>query len=383
VAIEKDLRHAAAAKWLFASREVRPIETTTTLSLAGTSSARQGACHELQPNEPRGGTAMNPGLLINAIVQQTMVFIAQLATAGGVRAPLVHVADQVFRELTNELLAQGLKKKVIADMFGMGLRTYQRRLAAAEQSKTDVGVTVWEAVFAFLQQHQPVSGARVLQRFANDDREIVSGVLNDFVNTGLAYRAGRGDEAVYRIAPDSDFEDPQARERSADFVVWLYVFRDGPASLERVAEQTGVATDAAAASLQRLLEVGRVQRDTDGLFKSEIFEVPWGATQGWEAAALDHFRAMVTTIGMKLGAARGSKGLADVVGGSTWTLDVWPGHPFEVEARGTLGELRRHVERLRTRIDDYNAKHPSDVPRQDVVVYLGQYVRPQNSEEES
>ncbi len=56
---------------------------------------------------------------------------------------------------------------------------------------------------------------------------------------GLAYRAGRGDEAVYRIAPDSDFEDPQARERSADFVVWLYVFRDGPASLERVAEQTG------------------------------------------------------------------------------------------------------------------------------------------------
>ncbi len=135
---------------------------------------------------------MNPRLLINAIVQQTMVFIAQLATAGGVRAPLVNVADQVFRELTRDLLAQGLKKKVIADMFGLGLRTYQRRLQAAEQSKTDAGSTVWEAVLSYLQHHEPVSGANVLTRFAYDDREIVSGVLNDFVNSGIAYRAAVG-----------------------------------------------------------------------------------------------------------------------------------------------------------------------------------------------
>ena len=46
---------------------------------------------------------MNTQLLIDAIVQQTMVFIAQLATAGGVRAPLVHVASQVFLDLTGEL----------------------------------------------------------------------------------------------------------------------------------------------------------------------------------------------------------------------------------------------------------------------------------------
>lgn len=326
---------------------------------------------------------MNPGLLINAVVQQTMVFIAQLATAGGVRAPLVHVADQVFRELTNELLAQGLKKKVIADMFGMGLRTYQRRLTAAQQSKTDGGLTVWEAVFGFLQHHQPVSGARVLQRFANDDRDIVSGVLNDFVNSGLAYRAGRGDEAVYRIASDSDFEDSAAHEHSVDFVVWLCVFRDGPADVARVVEQTGLGREVVSTSLQRLTDGGRVTRDASGKFKSDVFEVPWDAAQGWEAAALDHFRALVTTIGMKLGAARSSKGLADVVGGSTWTLDVWPGHPFEAEARSTLSELRKHVERLRNRIDGYNAQHPSELPRRNVVVYLGQYVQPEDSEEDS
>src|SRR5690606_10604376 len=70
---------------------------------------------------------VNTEILINAIVQQTMVFVARLATAGGVRAPLAHVADQVFVDLTEELRKQGVKKKVIADMFGMALRTYHRR----------------------------------------------------------------------------------------------------------------------------------------------------------------------------------------------------------------------------------------------------------------
>src|SRR5262245_33808399 len=68
---------------------------------------------------PESRATVNTHLLIDSIVQQTMVFIAQLATAGGVRAPLAHVADQVFLDLTRELQNQGVTKKVIADMFGM------------------------------------------------------------------------------------------------------------------------------------------------------------------------------------------------------------------------------------------------------------------------
>lgn len=50
---------------------------------------------------------MNVQLLIDAIVRQTTVLIAQLATRGGVRAPLAHLANQVFLELAKELQAQG------------------------------------------------------------------------------------------------------------------------------------------------------------------------------------------------------------------------------------------------------------------------------------
>ena len=66
--------------------------------------------------------------LIQAIVRQTTVLIAQLATSGGWRAPLAQVANQVFQDLATELERQGVSRKVSADMFGMGLRSYQRRI---------------------------------------------------------------------------------------------------------------------------------------------------------------------------------------------------------------------------------------------------------------
>ena len=63
--------------------------------------------------------------LIEGIVQQTTVLIAQISTAAGLRAPLARVADQVFLELAREIEAQGVGRKVVADMFGLALRTYQ------------------------------------------------------------------------------------------------------------------------------------------------------------------------------------------------------------------------------------------------------------------
>jgi hypothetical protein len=54
---------------------------------------------------------MNIQVLIDSIVRQTTILIAQLATSAGARAPLAHVANQVFLELVSELKAQGLGNK--------------------------------------------------------------------------------------------------------------------------------------------------------------------------------------------------------------------------------------------------------------------------------
>ena len=46
---------------------------------------------------------MNTEILIDAIVRQTTVLLAQLATGSGGRAKLANTADQVFLDLVNEL----------------------------------------------------------------------------------------------------------------------------------------------------------------------------------------------------------------------------------------------------------------------------------------
>lgn len=70
------------------------------------------------------GRLVNVKVLIDAIVRQNMVLVAQLSTAAGLRAPLAHVANDVFLDLVAELESQGVRQRVIADMFGLALRSY-------------------------------------------------------------------------------------------------------------------------------------------------------------------------------------------------------------------------------------------------------------------
>jgi hypothetical protein len=337
-------------------------------------------------------------VLIDAIVQQTMVFIAQLATAGGIRAPLARVANQVFLDLVNELSSQGVKKKVIADMFGMALRTYHRRIHELSVSQTDAGHTLWESVLGFLREREAVSNQQIHRRFRNDDPEVLTGVLNDLVGSGLVYRAGRGDGALYRVASEVDLAaiDEEHRREAAEYLTWLAVYRHGPVELPRIAELTRLGTESCEVALATLTADGRVEQQAQGYVARE-FSVPLGSAQGWEAAVLDHFQAMVGAISAKLSRATYRSQARDVVGGSTWSLDVWDGHPLQEEALGTLARVRAELEDLRTRVDAHTPSDassssgssgrtrtsgPRGAARQRVVFYLGQYVREDASAEQ-
>jgi hypothetical protein len=133
---------------------------------------------------------MNVRLLIDTIVREATVLIAQLATSGGLRAPLAHVAGQVFVELAAELEREGVTKKVSADMFGLALRTYQRRTQRLDPSRTDRGRSLWEAVFDHIAQHELMTREQVLDRFRRDDPRSVRGVLRDLTESGPLFRVG-------------------------------------------------------------------------------------------------------------------------------------------------------------------------------------------------
>ena len=100
---------------------------------------------------------MDVKLLIDAIVRQTTVLIAQLSTSTGIRAPLAHIADQVFLDLAAEIEAQGVGRKIAADMFGLALRSYQKKSGHGLLLGRQLQRAKWRACEL---QCRPASGAR-------------------------------------------------------------------------------------------------------------------------------------------------------------------------------------------------------------------------------
>lgn len=316
---------------------------------------------------------MNVNLLIDAITRQTMVLVAQLATTHGARAQLASVANQVFLDLVNELKGQGLGRKVIADMFGLSLRTYHDKVQRLTESATEKGQSLWEAVLAYLESKGVASRAEVLQRFCRDDEASVRGVLRDLVETGLVFQTGRGDGTGYRIASAKELAalgrgaDPEAE---AAFV-WVAIHNNAPIDRASLRETVRLDADKLDEILARLLSDGRV-KDVDGKLESDSCVIPLGAEAGWEASVFDHYQAVVIAIANKLQRRERRALPQDAVGGSTYRFDIWKGHPAEEEVLATLRKVRELVGSTRAKLD--GVLRPQGAEAYQVVFYAGQNV---------
>ena len=324
---------------------------------------------------------MNVALLIDAIVRQTMILVAQLATTAGMRAPLAHVANQVFLDLVAELQAQGVGQKIIADMFGMALRTYHAKVRRLSESATDRGKTLWEAVLSFIQDKGMVSRAEVLTRFGRDDGMTVRGVLNDLVENGLVFKTGRGDRTAYRAAEGEELgfsgaDDPVERDAH---MAWVSIHHLGPSERETISQMSALEGPRLEAALEALMADGRVKRTESGqgaeLFSSDVCVIPYGAPVGWEAAVFDHYQALVVALCTKLNQGSTRADLRDAIGGSTYGFDVWDGHPMSEEVLGFLADVRRQASELRQRVDAHNADHMPPPEPMRVLFYAGQTVK--------
>jgi hypothetical protein len=319
---------------------------------------------------------MNAQLLIDSVVRQFTVLIAQLATSGGVRAPVAHIVNQVFVELANELHAQGVSRKVSADMFGMALRAYIRKLRRLSEGQTDTGRTLWQAVLEFVRNDDMVSRERVLSRFRNDGENLVTAILHDLTESGLLFCSGSGPTAVYRAASDAELGKLSALAADAglDALLLAFVYRGGPATTEELAAKLGRPVPNLQQVLDRLVQSGGLQQLESGRYQATNLIIPLGSPVGWEAAVFDHFQAMVQTICQRLDRTSPAANATDVVGGSTFTFDIWPGHPMEAEVRSQLTQLRQRCHELRERVDAHNAQGELPERHEQVVTYVGQCV---------
>jgi len=319
---------------------------------------------------------MTGQLLIDAVVQQVTVLLAQLATSGGLRAPVAQIANQVFVQLAKELEAQGVSRKVSADMFGMALRAYQRKLRRLVEGATEPGSTLWRTALEFIRSEPLVTRLQLSERFARDEERQLLAVVHDLIESGLVFRSGSGPRAVYRAASDAELSEVTrfASEQGLEEWLWVLVYRDGPLSEAELAERASCSAASRAAALARLVAEGRVQRLGDGRLAAQDFVLPLGSARGWEAAVLDHLKAVVQTICQRLQIVEANAADEGKVGGSTYGFDIWPGHPCEREVLELLRSFRERCGELRARVEAHNKQAGLPAEFSEVVSYVGQCV---------
>ncbi len=315
--------------------------------------------------------------LIDALVRHTTVLIAHVSTAAGIRAPLAHVADQVFYDLGRELERQGVRRKVVADMFGLAMRSYQKKTRRLTESLTEKNRTLWESVLETIVQKGPITRAALEKRFRRDDERDVGAVINDLVESGLVYVTGRGQNAVYGIPSARDAEVSQREQDHASVteIVWMAIYRSGPLSNEELGEHAPFEPPTLSAALADLEQAGRIEKDQDGHWRTTHFVVPVGTSKGWEAAVLDHFQAVTGAIAAKLAGGSLQAQQDDVVGGGTISFELWEGHPLEGEVKALLRNVRAQANTLWQQTHDPSCNRPENAARFRVWFYFGQNVQ--------
>lgn len=314
---------------------------------------------------------VNVKWLIDDIVRQTTILIAQLSTAAGDRSPLSHVADQVFLELSKELEAQGVKRKVAADMFGLALRSYQlkvQRLESTPSTHPSLWQTVHEKLLAGSRSRSELE--QTLPTHKNDD---IAAVLNDMVNSGLAYSTGRGPDTVFGLTSDADRKRVSNNLSENELLerVWFTIASGEARDVSELSLRLGVSEENIQAVVQVLLSDHRLS-ETNGVLSTQQLHIPVNAEQGWEVAVCDHYRAVATAIAAKLKDPRSKA--SDVVGGATLSFTVYDGHPFKETVEGLLNRTRSDVGAIWQAVANYNAAQPPPENANKVTFYFGQNI---------
>jgi DNA-binding Lrp family transcriptional regulator len=262
-------------------------------------------------------------------------------------------------------------------MFGLGLRTFRRKIQRLSASVTERGSSLWEAVLDYLRTRPSATRTEVLDRFSSDDEAQVKAVLRDLCESQLVIASKGGATKTYRAARGEELIALQQErgEEGLDELILALMFRDPPLPLDEIAGRARLETEAVEPRVERLVSEGRLQRtEEDGiaLYQAVRLVLPLGSTAGWEAAVFDHFKALVATIIRRLPEKSIPPSLADSVGGSTYTFSVWPGHPMADEVYGTLKRFRSELSAMRDRAAKINDEEGVPEAHTRTVIYVGQ-----------
>lgn len=306
--------------------------------------------------------------LARALIRDTATLVAAVATREGSRMPLGPLADRFFHGLACELHAMQIRRRVAADMFGMVPRAYLRKVRRAEESVTDSGYSLWQAVYEFIASTQGVELVELARRFHRDDEGVLRGVLSDLRESGLVDVSGRGGTALFVATAGSELGARLVKSGGSDELVWAVIYREGPLYRETLKQIVGISDTELEGSLARLKDAGRIYErpKRDRTLLCSTTTIPdLDASEHWEAAVFEHYHAAVRALSTLL-----TKPGAESTAAATLTFNLWAGHPMAVEVERQFQVMRADAAALRARIDAYNATQP---PRRHerLMIYLG------------
>jgi hypothetical protein len=161
-------------------------------------------------------------------------------------------------------------------------------------------------------------------------------------------------------------------------LVWLTVYRRGPIDRERLLAELQIEPDALARALESLCADGRVASEASGdsrVYRAQTCVIPLDQAAGWEAALLDHYQALVGAICARLAGLGNPAVDASRIGGSTFSFDVWPGHPHSERVNALLQRTRAEMSTLWDEVHAHNSHQERPSEYQRVTFYFGQNVR--------
>jgi hypothetical protein len=168
-----------------------------------------------------------------------------------------------------------------------------------------------------------------------------------------------------------------AERESLDMLAWATI-RAGATTTRALADALVVDVDVAREVVRRLAQSGRILQavgSEDAPLQTAPLVIPLGTEMGWEAAVLDHFRAVANAIAAKLktGATRADE--QDAVGGTTLSFKIGRDHPLRSRVVGLLSRTRQEAIGLWDEVEAYNVAHAaSEEESTRVWFYFGQYL---------
>lgn len=318
-------------------------------------------------------------LIVN-IVRYTAKLIAAFAVHKK-RARIAHVEPQMFLELDRGLRQAGVGESAAAEMMGLSYQTLRARIPVYEEDYKQCIASpsiAWLRVVCFLRKHaQYCSSEEIVAQHGSFDGRLIRGILKELENLGwVEATGGQRTRRLYRWQGG-----PELGQRATVALVRQHIFQFGPTPKEAIQDALAIDEKQLNEILNILCTGGEVVEEgaeDQRLYHCNGLDLGPPSLETLDAAVLDHFQTMVLALIDKLNCNINPD--LPPVGGSTFTLELWPGHPFETRVRDIFERYRKDLSQLRQEMQDVKhilkeaGKEPPRSKWYTLKMYVGQHV---------